>query len=135
MCIFQFSKHGCDHFSVALLDKINEAATDDQSRDRFFVGELLTAVFTTDILGTHTLGGSQIQNEVTGRIEVGNKLDTNLLNLIYDVYCTRVTAVGINKEERSLRMQRKVFNDFVKMEADKHKKRRLRQELQERQDS
>jgi hypothetical protein len=111
-----------------LLDKVNDSATNDAKKDRFFVGELMRHVFGEENLGTHTLGGSQVMNEETGIIEIRNKFDPEKLELIYNALCTRVMAVGINRQERNMRKDRKYFNDYVKLEADKYKKRRLREE-------
>jgi hypothetical protein len=67
-----------------------------------------------------------VWNELLQRAEISNVLDKDKLDFIYSAHCIRVTAVGINQEHREKRQERSFFNDWIRMAAEKYRKKRQR---------
>jgi hypothetical protein len=125
---FQFSTHPDNLIDHKIIQRLHEAATDEVSRDQFFVSEMLSKVFGDSTLENHTIGGTIQMNENTGIPEVVRILDKAKLDYIFDILRIRVKAVGVNSADRKARSQRNYFNDYVRMTAEKHRKRMLRRQ-------
>jgi predicted ribonuclease YlaK len=95
-------------------------------KDQFFTSEILEKIFGADILGSHTLGGTLSINGETGKAEIVNVLDKTKLAYAQSLLRIRAEAVGINAEEREARHKDRIFNGYVKLAAEKYKKRLLR---------
>jgi hypothetical protein len=86
----------------------------------------LDEVIGCSTLETHSLGGNLVLNEQTGDAEIGRSLDKAKLDYVHELLCIRVQTVGINEADRSERKVRSYFNKYVKMCAEKHRKRMQR---------
>ena len=96
------------------------------AKDIKFVYSVMRLAFPSGILGTHSLNGTPCMTDDGTIDHIKNKLDARKVNAIFEQYKIRVTAEGINDEERRARSHRTIFNGYLRKLHDTEKKTHLR---------
>ena len=102
-----------DPYTISLMHK-NAGPSIENDSD--FLRTLMKEVFTPEELGTHTMKGSK-HIDSDGKMTL-LRFDPRKIEYVFKQYQIRVTACGINPEDRKKRAAASVFNHYLGLLAN-----------------
>jgi hypothetical protein len=118
----QFDSVKGNLLDLKTIKEAHDLATNEAFGDKDFVYSIIEKLFGSSILETHTLKGIVEYDSDRKKSTVRNQLDRSKLDYGYRLLCARVTAIGLNVEDRANRQKMAIYNNYVRMVAEKHRK-------------